>query len=44
MVSVRLLISAVATIALSAAAYAADFELDPIVVRDGWVRISGRRR
>jgi len=27
-----------------AAAYAADFELDPIVVRDGWVRISGRRR
>ena len=27
-----------------AAAYAADFDLDPIVVRDGWVRISGRRR
>ncbi|MBI6926018.1 50S ribosomal protein L11 methyltransferase [Pseudomonas putida] len=27
-----------------AAAYADDFDLDPIVVRDGWVRISGRRR
>ena len=27
-----------------AAAYAADFDLDPIVVRDGWVRISGHRR
>lgn len=27
-----------------AAAYAADFDLDPIAVRDGWVRISGRRR
>ncbi|MBF8779017.1 50S ribosomal protein L11 methyltransferase [Pseudomonas fulva] len=27
-----------------AAAYAADFELDPIAERDGWVRISGRRR
>lgn len=27
-----------------AAAYANDFELDPIVERDGWVRISGRRR
>ncbi len=27
-----------------AAAYARDFELDPIANRDGWVRISGRRR
>lgn len=27
-----------------AAAYAEDFELDPIANRDGWVRISGRRR
>ncbi|MDP0995757.1 50S ribosomal protein L11 methyltransferase [Klebsiella pneumoniae] len=27
-----------------AAAYAKDFELDPIANRDGWVRISGRRR
>lgn len=27
-----------------AAAYAQDFELDPIANRDGWVRISGRRR
>lgn len=27
-----------------AAAYANDFELDPIVERDGWVRISGSRR
>jgi ribosomal protein L11 methyltransferase len=27
-----------------AAAYAADFHLDPIANRDGWVRISGRRR
>jgi ribosomal protein L11 methyltransferase len=27
-----------------AAAYAADFDLDPIANRDGWVRISGRRR
>jgi ribosomal protein L11 methyltransferase len=27
-----------------AAAYAADFDLDPIALRDGWVRISGRRR
>lgn len=27
-----------------AAAYAADFELDPIADREGWVRISGRRR
>jgi ribosomal protein L11 methyltransferase len=27
-----------------AAAYAADFDLDPIAQRDGWVRISGRRR
>ena len=27
-----------------AAAYAKDFDLDPISVRDGWVRISGRRR
>ncbi|WP_442110062.1 50S ribosomal protein L11 methyltransferase [Pseudomonas sp. NUPR-001] len=27
-----------------AAAYAKDFDLDPITVRDGWVRISGRRR
>ncbi|WP_426150295.1 50S ribosomal protein L11 methyltransferase [Pseudomonas sp. DC3000-4b1] len=27
-----------------AAAYAGAFELDPIVERDGWVRISGRRR
>jgi len=26
------------------AAYAADFDLDPIANRDGWVRISGRRR
>ncbi|MBJ9974727.1 50S ribosomal protein L11 methyltransferase [Pseudomonas sp. S75] len=25
-------------------AYAADFDLDPIAERDGWVRISGRRR
>lgn len=25
-------------------AYAEAFDLDPIVVRDGWVRISGRRR
>lgn len=23
---------------------AMDFDLDPIAVRDGWVRISGRRR
>ena len=27
-----------------AAAYAQDFDLDPIANRDGWVRISGRRR
>ncbi|UZD96055.1 50S ribosomal protein L11 methyltransferase [Pseudomonas corrugata] len=27
-----------------AAAYAADFDLDPIANRDGWVRITGRRR
>ena len=27
-----------------AAAYAQDFELDPIANRDGWVRINGRRR
>jgi ribosomal protein L11 methyltransferase len=27
-----------------AAAYAGDFDLDPIANRDGWVRISGRRR
>ena len=27
-----------------AAAYAKDFDLDPIANRDGWVRISGRRR
>jgi ribosomal protein L11 methyltransferase len=27
-----------------AAAYAADFDLDPIALREGWVRISGRRR
>jgi ribosomal protein L11 methyltransferase len=27
-----------------AAAYAQDFELDPIANRDGWVRITGRRR
>lgn len=27
-----------------ATAYAEDFELDPIANRDGWVRISGRRR
>ncbi|MGH8463863.1 MAG: 50S ribosomal protein L11 methyltransferase, partial [Pseudomonas sp.] len=27
-----------------AAAYAKDVDLDPITVRDGWVRISGRRR
>ena len=27
-----------------AAAYAEDFDLDPIAHRDGWVRISGRRR
>jgi ribosomal protein L11 methyltransferase len=27
-----------------AAAYAHDFDLDPIANRDGWVRISGRRR
>lgn len=27
-----------------AAAYTKDFDLDPITVRDGWVRISGRRR
>ncbi|NBA95102.1 50S ribosomal protein L11 methyltransferase [Pseudomonas sp. R5(2019)] len=27
-----------------AAAYATDFDLDPIAVREGWVRISGRRR
>ena len=27
-----------------AAAYAEDFALDPIANRDGWVRISGRRR
>ncbi len=27
-----------------AAAYAENFELDPIANRDGWVRITGRRR
>jgi ribosomal protein L11 methyltransferase len=27
-----------------AAAYAATFDLDPLCIRDGWVRISGRRR
>lgn len=27
-----------------AAAYRQDFDLDPLAVRDGWVRISGRRR
>ena len=27
-----------------AAAYAKDFDLDPIANRDGWVRITGRRR
>ena len=27
-----------------AAAYAQDFDLDPIANRDGWVRITGRRR
>lgn len=27
-----------------AAAYTKDFDLDPIAERDGWVRISGRRR
>ncbi|MDO8697957.1 MAG: 50S ribosomal protein L11 methyltransferase [Pseudomonas sp.] len=27
-----------------AAAYAEAFELDPLCIRDGWVRISGRRR
>ena len=27
-----------------AAAYAQDFDLDPIANKDGWVRITGRRR
>jgi ribosomal protein L11 methyltransferase len=27
-----------------AAAYARDFDLDPIANREGWVRITGRRR
>ena len=28
---------------LVAAAYADAFDLDPLCIRDGWVRISGRR-
>ena len=36
--------STIAPMLVVASIYAADFDLDPIVVRDGWVRISGRRR